>query len=127
MIFSIINTNSGEVLYSSTKHLSIFSYFLSIDIGGRTIDSLIEWLKNDKYESAVLNYSYIKKKNKKLLIFCFFDGYEREEDPERTNFEIDIENLIEVAIQWQELWQKYFKIKISEENGKVYVFGSSNR
>ncbi|EKD23281.1 MAG: hypothetical protein ACD_82C00159G0003 [uncultured bacterium] len=127
MNFLALDTNSSKILYSSSKNLSIFAYFLIDDVGGRTIDSLFLWLHDNNYESAVLNYSYIKKNGSKISISCFYDGYEREDHPERDKFEIETLELIKIAIQWQELYTKYRYIKITEEDGQISLSGSEER
>ena len=126
MNISIINVTRN--LYSSSKPLTILSYFLMDDIGARKVDSLINWLQNDEYESVVLNYSFIKKKgNNKVNIYCFYDGYEREEHEDRYKFEIEIDELIRVAKEWQELYKKYLHIRIMERDNKISLQGSSEK
>jgi len=125
MDISIIHIN--EVKYSSSEALSILSYFLADDIGPRKIDSLINWLQDDKYESAVLNYSYIKKNHDKINIYCFHDGYKREESEDRTKFETTKEELVKIANKWEELYHKYRYVKILREGDMFTLTGRDER
>lgn len=122
-----LDGNLSKILYSSSDSLSVLAYFLIDDIGGRSIDPLFEWLKNNEYEFVVLNYSFIKKNSPKVSIYCFYDGYEQEDNLHRDKFEIDIQDLIKIAKQWQELYSKYCYIKIIEENGAISLYGSCER
>jgi len=126
MDISIINCSRNG--YASSKELSILSYFLIDDIGARTTDSLVNWLQDDKYESAVLNYSYIKKCNDKVRIYCFHDGYEREEAVDRKKFETTKSQLIEIAQKWQELYEAtYTVVKIVKAGDNVSLTGRRKR
>ena len=126
MKISIINGSYNNI-YATSKELSILSYFLMDDVGGRKIDSLVNWLNNDKYESVVLNYSYIQKNGSKLLIYAFYDGYEREEHKDRDQFEIEKDELIKIAQQWQDIYAKYIFMKITEEDGVFNIIGAHKK
>jgi len=126
MKISIINFD--EIKYSSSIPLTVLSYFLTDDVGARNVQSLISWLKNDQYESAVLNYSYIKKDENKVELYCFYDGYEREEHKDREKFEVEMPELIRIVMQWRDLYaQKHFPVKISEEEDGVFLTGRLKR
>ena len=126
MKISIVESLYKNV-YASSKELSILRYFLMDDVGGRPINSLVNWLNNDNYESAVLNYSYIKKNGSKVLIYAFYDGYEREEHKDRDKFEIEKDELIKIAKQWQDVYSKYIFMKITEEDGIFNIIGAHKK
>jgi len=121
MHISIINTDNN--IYSSSKALTILSYFLMDDIGTRKIESVINWLKDDEYESAVLNYSYIKKSNNMVNIYCFYDGYEREEHSEREVFVIEKAELIKLVQQWGQVCTTFEYVKIIKEGNSISLTG----
>jgi len=115
----------NELLYSSTRSLAILVKFLIDDIGFRKIDSIIEWIKNDSYNLAVLNASYLAKHNEKINIYFFYDGYGREEKEEREKFVISKNELINVIKKWKtdHIEGSYSSLVITVKNETVNLDG----
>jgi len=119
MEFSII-LRKHVISYCSSTGVRILSRFLVDDIGGRKINSILDFIKNDKLDSVILNASYLKKHNDKIKIYFFYDGYEKVEDASRANFEIDKEYLAQVIKKWSDVFEKTYKCMIIEiEDGNI--------
>jgi len=112
-----------EPLYSNSRPLSILVKFLTDDIGLRRIDSIVNWIKDERYKSVVLNACYLVKNDEKINIYFFYDGYARKEVEEREKFEISKDELVEVIKKWK---VDYIDVPLSSliitvDNGKVIL------
>jgi len=110
----------NRLLASTSRSLSLLVKFLSDDVGCRETESIVEWIKNDSYDSVVLNASYLVKHENKINIYFFYDGYGREEDKQREKFETSKDELINIIEKWSEHIKGPFSgLVISVENGAV--------
>jgi len=105
--------------YASSRPIEILTNFLTDDVGSRSLDSINEWINNDTYNHAILNYSYLKKNNNKISIYFFYDGYEKKEDPSRIKFETTKEQLLEILEKWEQIYKEryiYTSLFIDKDN-----------
>ena len=111
----------NKLLCSSSATLNILAKFLIDDISYRKIDSIIEWIKNDSYNSVVLNACYLVKHNEKINIYFFYDGYGREEKEERERFETSQDKLINIIKKWKadHIEGPHSSLVITVKGGKV--------
>ena len=110
-----------RLLYSNSRPLSILVKFLTDDVGLRRIDSIVNWINDEKYKSVVLNACYLVKHDEKINIYFFYDGYGREETEKREKFEISKDELVKVIKKWK---VDYIDVPLSSliitvDNGKV--------
>ena len=112
---------TDQLLYSNSRPLSILAKFLIDDIGYKKIDSIIEWIKNDSYNSVVLNACYLVKHGEKINIYFFYDGYGREGKEERERFEISQDELIDIIKKWKadHIEGPHSSLVITVKGGKV--------
>jgi len=112
---------TDQLLYSNSRPLSILAKFLIDDIGYKKIDSIIEWIKNDSYNSVVLNACYLVKHGEDINVYFFYDGYGREEKEERERFVTSKNELIDVIKNWKtdHIEGPHSSLVITVENGAV--------
>lgn len=109
-----------KLMYGSSRAMKILASFIIYDIGLRDPRYIIDWINNEEYQSAILNYSYIAKHDSKIKIYFFYDGYERRESEERDCFITDKETLIKIITGWEDGQKKPTAITIiTKENEKV--------
>ena len=120
---SVVNIRT-DCVYASSRPIEILTNFLIDDVGGRSIDSLLEWINDDKYDFSILNYSYLKKDGGKIYIYFFYDGYGKKEDKKRERFETTKEHLIDIAKKWEKAYkEKYSYTLLFLKNNMIEIVG----